>query len=168
MADSVDELEQEAERRRQRRAGSRNPGTSRFPRNPKPPEGEEGNQDGREPERTARDAEREARRLAKQKAEQVEAATVEPGPVPEAPASVVVEDAKRKRPKSIPFYPNPEHDAFLWRVIETASARHMRIPATAVLRLALSRLEEQMTPGDIVRLLGEAEQPKNKMGRPRL
>ncbi|MFF4709598.1 hypothetical protein [Streptomyces sp. NPDC001297] len=75
---------------------------------------------------------------------------------------------KKKRPTSIPFYPNPEHEAFLWRVTAVASERQKRIPATAVLRLALARLEQQMTPSEIVQMLGEVEQPGGRMGRPRL
>lgn len=68
----------------------------------------------------------------------------------------------------MPFYPNAEHEEFLWRITEAASARQKRIPSTAVLRLALTRLEQQMTPSEIVQALGNAEQPEGKMGRPRL
>ena len=163
-ADSLDDLENEAGKRR--RAGrGRNPGEPRFPRTAKPDDAE-----ARRREEAQRRADEREKRL---RAEREQPAPSEPVQVPDEPLPPATDEnsstrTKAKRPKSMPFYPNPEHEAFLWRITEAASARQKRIPATAVLRLALARLEEQMTPSEIVQLLGNAEQTDGKMGRPRL
>jgi len=174
MADSLDALEEEAAARRKRGAG-REAGEPRFPR-------KKSQQDAaaRSDELQKRERERERRRQQAQATEKPAPDSEpppasDPQPAPrreEAPTQTVTEAApktgKRARPTSMPFYPNPEHEAFLWSVTEAAAARQLRIPATAVLRLALSRLQEQMTPSEIVRELGSSVHPEGKMGRPRL
>ncbi|WTD07596.1 hypothetical protein OH717_34075 (plasmid) [Streptomyces albidoflavus] len=169
---SDDPLEQlEAEAAARKRAG-RQPGGSRNPRRRKSSSGDA--QAKAAAELAARQAEAERR---KREAEETEAAAREaeepakpdPSPAPEGPARSQgsPDPASGKRPKAIPFYPNPEHDEFLWQVQEAATARREKIPATAVLRLALRRLSEQMTPSEIVRALGGPVQTQGKMGRPR-
>ncbi|WP_329151238.1 hypothetical protein OG275_38075 (plasmid) [Streptomyces niveus] len=73
----------------------------------------------------------------------------------------------RSRPASTPFYPDPDNEEFLWTVAEAATARREKIPATAVLRLALRRLADQMTPSEVVRALSGPVQTEGKIGRPR-
>lgn len=167
MDDSLDELDKEAQQRSGRGRG-RTAGESRNPRSRKP----QGDDDAAR-RRAERDREREQRRD-REEAEREdppdtgsEADRQSPPPQDEEVGEQGA-GRRRTRPKSIPFYPNPDHAAFLWRVTEAASARQKRIPSTAVLRLALTRLEEQMTPGEIVKILGESVQPEGKMGRPRL
>lgn len=177
MADSLDELEQEAaERSRRTGRRGRNPGQPRHPR-----------KTGTEDEAAKRRQELEERQRERERRREREADKTDPPPPPPPAPESEPEAAsppepdtsgegsegrsggkRAKRPKSMPFYPNPEHEAFLWRVIEAGSARQMRIPATAVLRLALTRLEEQMTPSEIVKAVGDSVQPDGKMGRPRL
>jgi hypothetical protein len=170
MDNSLDALEQEAAARRKK---GRQAGEPRFPRKPSKPQQNDDATGRAAEELQRRDEERRRRREADTEAERSQP---EPPPElqrgeqgetqdsPEVPSS----KRKRARPTSMPFYPNPEHEAFLWSVTEAGAARQLRIPATAVLRLALSRLEEQMTPSEIVRELGNSVQPEGKMGRPRL
>lgn len=168
--DPLEQLEAEADARK--RAG-RQPGGSRNPRRRKSSSGDA--QTKAAAELAARQAEAERR---KREAEETEAAAREAeepakpeasSPAPEGPARSQgsPDPASGKRPKAIPFYPNPEHDEFLWQVQEAATVRREKIPATAVLRLALRRLSEQMTPSEIVRALGGPVQTQGKMGRPR-
>lgn len=171
MADSLEELEREAAERSRRGTGrGRDAGQSRNPR-----------KTGSDDEAAKRRQALEDRQRERDRRRERDADRPEPPPAPEVEVETPPEPdtsgegneersgrRRAKRPKSIPFYPNPEHDAFLWRVIEAGSARQMRIPATAVLRLALTRLEEQMTPSEIVRAVGDSVQPDGKMGRPRL
>ncbi|MGW2724880.1 hypothetical protein [Streptomyces sp. NPDC001492] len=179
MSDSLDDLEREAQSRKGRGRG-RNAGASRNPRNTQDPDEATRRREELERARLAREQRRqqEEEERRRREAEQPPGAGGgdEGDPVPPSPPEEVQGEesgsrGRRKRetrPKSMPFYPNPEHDAFLWRVTEAASARQKRIPATAVLRLALSRLEQQMTPSEIVQALGSADQPDGRMGRPRL
>ncbi|MGW1674616.1 hypothetical protein [Streptomyces sp. NPDC002324] len=164
----MDDLENEAAARRRGDGGRRNAGESRNPRKSASEASETVRREElarREQERLKREQER------RQREEKPEGLSVKeepaPPPSPSTPETEAAADKKQQRPKSMPFYPNPEHETFLWRVTEAGAARQERIPATAVLRLALTRLEQQMTPGEIVQLLGEAVQPAGKMGRPR-
>lgn len=147
MGNPLDELEEEA-RKRSKGAG-RSPGGSRRPR--KAPTAEE------LAEREAERLRREERRQSEEEQARRDAADVPPPPAAQ----------KAGRPKSIPFYPNPEDEEFLWVVAEAAIARREKVPATAVLRLALRRLSDQMTPSEVVRALSGPVQTEGKMGRPR-
>lgn len=165
MASSLDDLENEAAARRRGDGGRRTAGESRNPRKP-------ASEAARREELARREKERQQREEARRRSEATpevlpaKEETASPPP-PSKPEITEAVDKKSSRPKSIPFYPNPEHESFLWRVTEAGAARQERIPATAVLRLALTRLEQQMTPGEIVQMLGEPVQPTGKMGRPR-
>lgn len=153
MADPFAELDQDAQARKR---GSRNPGSSRNPRKLPTPEEV---QRQRDEERARREADRRS---------------PEPAPQPEPePAQAPQPDAapaspgRGRKTRSIPFYPDPDNEDFLWRVAEAATARREKIPAVAVLRFAMRRLEQQMTPSEIVQALGGPVQTKGKMGRPR-
>lgn len=147
MTNPLDELETQAKNRQRR---GRQPGGSRNPR-PRPTEDE----------LRAREEEQRRRRQEREQAETTGQADI----LPEPPVSEP--QPKRSRPKSMPFYPNPEDEQLLWSVAEVAAARHERIPATSVLRFALRRLSDQMTAGEIVRALSGPVQTEGKMGRPR-
>ena len=86
---------------------------------------------------------------------------------PPAPSSGGSEEGRR-RPKSTPFYPDPDNEDFLWQIAEVAASRQVRIPSTAVLRLALRRLQDQMSPERIVQQLEAPVPTEGKRGRPRL
>ncbi|MER7049914.1 hypothetical protein [Streptomyces jumonjinensis] len=146
--DGLDDLDQEAEGRRQRRAAPS--------RRSRPPKSDE----ERRQERERLDEERRERERREREANESK-----PEPVPEP--TPVPAGKKRDRPPSIPFYPDPENEEFLWTVAEAATARREKIPATAVLRLAMRRLSQQMTPSEIVRELSGPVQTGGKMGRPR-
>ncbi|MGW2793629.1 hypothetical protein ACWC9H_27370 [Streptomyces sp. NPDC001251] len=158
MADPLDELEREAAARSRRSAGTS--------RNAVSPEERAARQraarEAREAQAAKRDAERRAR--AQRPVEDQEQGA---GPAQAEADEPRTPRPKKARPTSIPFYPESDNEEFLWRVQEAATARREKIPATAVLRLALRRLEQQMTPGDIVRELGGPVQTTGKMGRPR-
>lgn len=161
MANPLDELEKQAEERRK----GRNPGGSRNPRKPAPSPEEIAA--SRETERVQREERRlaeeaEAARLAKDADEARRAAEDK-----ESETDDGGKRGKRVRPASTPFYPDPDNEEFLWSVAEAATARREKIPATAVLRLALRRLEQQMTPSEVVRELSGPVQTTGKMGRPR-
>lgn len=174
-ASAADELDGEAERRRR----GRDPGGSRTAsRRPTSPQ-----------ERAAaREAERlERQRLKDEAAAAREAAALEAAAREAAAQEAAAQEAareaaqvaaaqeepegrrgnKRPRPKAIPFYPDPGDEDFLWQVTEAGAARQERIPHTAVLRLALRRLAEEMKPSDVVRELGGPVQSTGKRGRPR-
>ncbi|MFD0409960.1 hypothetical protein [Kitasatospora sp. NPDC127116] len=162
MPNGLDEVEQAAEARRR----SRTPGGSRNPRTR-----ERGGEHGGASEAAEqREKERQARRQepvagAGPVSTGEPAATSEPAPVPEpVPAS---EPAKSTRPKSIPFYPDADNTDFLWQIAKAAVDRQEKIPATAILRLALRRLQDQMTPERIVRELGGPVVTEGRPGRPR-
>ncbi|WP_158713510.1 hypothetical protein [Streptomyces sp. NRRL F-525] len=164
---AADALDDEAERRRR----GRNPGGSRTA--------------GRRPTPEERAAKREAERLERQQRKDAEAkaqaaATAAAAAAVgekthgrgqmEPPADPPQEERRggtRPRPKAIPFYPDPPDEDFLWQVTEAGASRQERIPHTAVLRLALRRLAEEMTPSDVVRELGGPVQSTGKRGRPR-
>ncbi|MDX2841024.1 hypothetical protein PV377_18945 [Streptomyces ipomoeae] len=168
-ASAADELDGEAARRRR----GRDPGGSRTAgRRPTSPQ--------------ERAAAREAERLERQRLKDEAAAAQEAAAqkaAQEAAAQAAVREAgqvaatqegpeerrgnKRPRPKAIPFYPDPGDEDFLWQVTEAGAARQERIPHTAVLRLALRRLAEEMKPSDVVRELGGPVQSTGKRGRPR-
>ncbi|MEV0012719.1 hypothetical protein [Streptomyces sp. NPDC047973] len=154
--DALNALEEEAQSRSSR---GRQPGGSRKPRR-QPSAAELAAQ--REEERLKREAARLQRETGDQshKGGQVQPSQ-ELAPVPAASPK------KQTRPKSIPFYPNPEDEDFLWAVAEAATARREKVPATAVLRLALRRLSDQMTPSEVVRALSGPVQTEGKSGRPR-
>ncbi|WP_328484835.1 hypothetical protein OHS71_41145 (plasmid) [Streptomyces sp. NBC_00377] len=166
---AADELDGEAERRRR----GRDPGGSRTA--------------GRRPTSSQeRAAAREAERLERQRRKDeaaaqaaaqaaAEKAAAEEAAVRAAAAQAAAEEEepegrrgnKRPRPKAIPFYPDPGDEDFLWQVTEAGAARQERIPHTAVLRLALRRLAEEMKPSDVVRELGGPVPSTGKRGRPR-
>lgn len=164
MADGVSELEARTERRRRNPKPPRNP-----PKGKEKPEEKtaqaQSMQEQRDEERRRREVEEaeraraEARKLAERRQE------VQEQEEERLPASGG--GAGKKRPTSIPFYPDPDNENFLWEIAQAAAARREKIPATAVLRLALRRLEQSMTPSEIVRELGGAVQSGGKMGRPR-
>lgn len=158
----LDQLEEEASARK--RTG-RQPGGSRNPR--RKPTGVDDTKDKAAAELAAREAEAERRAREREAEEQ---ATADNGPTAEEPGGSQKSpdpEPPSKRPKSMPFYPNPEDEDFLWQVQEAAIARREKIPATAVLRFALRRLSDQMTPSEIVRALSGPVQTRGKMGRPR-
>ncbi|MFI9041633.1 hypothetical protein [Streptomyces sp. NPDC053726] len=115
----------------------------------------------------AREEERQERqKAAEKKAEEEKAETAGPKDEQQEPAQDN-RRAKQIRPKAIPFYPDPSDETFLWQVTQAGAARQERIPHTAVLRLALRRLANEMQPDDIVRELGGPVQSTGKRGRPR-
>ncbi|MEU0670895.1 hypothetical protein ABZ508_34230 [Streptomyces lavendulocolor] len=167
MSNPLEQLEEDASARK--RTG-RQPGGSRNPR--RKPASEDDVKAKAAAELAAREKEAERRRAereAEEKAAARKGPTVDepegsqeppaPPPDPGPPPS--------KRPKSMPFYPNPEDEDFLWQVQEAATARREKIPATAILRFALRRLSDQMTPSEIVRALSGPVQTRGKTGRPR-
>lgn len=162
MSNPLEELEEQADARR--RTG-RQPGGSRNPR--RKSTGGDDAKTKAAAELAAREKEaerRRAERVAEEKAPADSGPTAdEPDGSPEPPNP----EPLSKRPKSMPFYPNPEDEDFLWQVQEAAIARREKIPATAVLRFALRRLSDQMTPSEIVRALSGPVQTRGKMGRPR-
>ncbi|MFD8146131.1 hypothetical protein [Streptomyces sp. NPDC059708] len=161
MPDALDQMNQQAEDRK-RGTGNRSPGATR---------------NSREAERQRRQAEREKaaqeeaarEKAAREEAEREKAAREEAERESKGSANPqgAVTAKVRTRPTSMPFYPDSENEEFLWQVREAATARREQIPATAVLRLALRRLEQQMTPSEIVRELGGPVQTTGRMGRPR-
>ncbi|MFD6917940.1 hypothetical protein [Streptomyces virginiae] len=161
MSNPLDQLEEDASARKRR---GRHPGGSRHPR------GKQAADDAKAKaaaELKARQEEAD-RRAREREAEETEAANS--GPTAEGagePQDPPAPERLSKRPKSMPFYPNPEDEDFLWQVQEAAIARREKIPATAVLRFALRRLSDQMTPSEIVRALSGPVQTQGKMGRPR-
>ncbi|MGX1976844.1 hypothetical protein [Streptomyces kronopolitis] len=161
----MDELELEAQGRKRRKG--REAGTSRNPRS---------RQSKTEEERQRRAAEakkREEERQERRRREEDQRSDPEPPPTtPEPDGREGGEDEsdhpkKRKRPASTPFYPDPDNEAFLWAIQSEAVKHREKIPATAVIRLALRRLRDQKTPAEIVQELGGPVQTNGKMGRPR-
>ncbi len=176
--DGLDEIEQQAEsRRRGRQAGaSRNGRGSRVPV-PTKEEREAAEERARQEELVKRESERQARaekelrerEVAEESArrERDAADAEEPNP-PELPESDSVPDKpKQARPKSIPFYLDQDNEDFLWEIAKEAVERQEKIPATAVLRLALRRLQDQMSPARIVQELSVPVPTEGKKGRPR-
>ncbi|MFC8670823.1 hypothetical protein [Streptomyces sp. NPDC057199] len=166
--DGLDDLENQAERRRRGAAPPRNPKPTRETGQQKAERLERERQQREESRRQEEERREEEDRQAEAEkaAREAEAAAREPKASGDGKGSG--SRPKVARPKSMPFYPNPEHETFLWSIREAAASRQQAVPATAVLRLALTRLEEQMTPSEIVKALGSAVQPEGKMGRPRL
>lgn len=172
MSNPLDQLEEEANARK--RSG-RTPGGSRNPRRKPADEGDAKAKAAarlaarqKEAERRAREREAEENPAGENPVKDDGSTADEPAGGQEPPAPPSPEPmAKRQRPKSTPFYPNPEDEEFLWQVQEAATARREKIPATAVLRFALRRLSDQMSPSEIVRALSGPVQTQGKMGRPR-
>lgn len=172
MTNGLDDIDKDAEERR-RRTGKRNPGGPRRPRKTREErEAEEkAAQDQREAERQARKAaaEEAARKAAEEeaarRAAEEEAATEESAKEEAAPKAKP--GAKRTRPPSIPFYYDEDNMDFLWRIADAATAMRSKVPNAAVLRLALRRLEQEMTPREIVQELSGPVQTEGKLGRPR-
>ncbi|MER6845802.1 hypothetical protein [Streptomyces platensis] len=163
--DGLDELEREAQDRKRRKG--REAGTSRNPR--QRPKVEEERQ-RRAAEAKKREEERQERR--RREAEQLSDPEPPPvGPEPdgqdEGEGESDAPPKRRTRPASTPFYPDPDNEAFLWAIQSEAVKHREKIPATAVIRLALRRLQDQKTPAEIVQELGGPVQTKGKMGRPR-
>lgn len=169
MADGLDDLEKQAE---ERRARGRKPGGSRHPR-PTKEEREARAADARQvrdAERKRREEERrqEAEAAAKRQAEaDAEAARTraeQDEATPDVPADT---HKKRPRPDSQTWYPDPDNVEFLWAITEAATTQREKVPATAVIRFALRRLQDQMAPGRIVQELSGPVQTEGKLGRPR-
>ncbi|GGX36671.1 hypothetical protein [Streptomyces chryseus] len=166
MPDAIDALEEDANRRQ--RSGKRQQST---PRNPRKLPTEE--------ELQAREEERQRRRSSEEGQKEPAATSAASGSTPEADAAERNDDQgdepnadeapakKRPRPASQTWYPEEDNEEFLWQVAQEATARREKVPATAVIRLALRRLEDQMTPAKIVQELGGSVQTQGKRGRPR-
>jgi len=175
--DGLDEIEQQAEgRRRGRQApASRNGRGSRTA--PSKEERDAAAERARQEELVQRERERQARaeKELREREEAEESARrerdsgdAEEPSRPELPESdPVPEKPKQARPKSIPFYLDPDNDDFLWEIAKAAVVRQEKIPATAVLRLALRRLQDQMSPERIVQELSVPVPTEGKKGRPR-
>jgi hypothetical protein len=172
MADGLDELEEQASSRRR----GRNPGGSRNKRNRAEEERQRREQElaVREQERKRREEERQRReeeeRLRREEEERQERETevrYQSDPEPELSDRSTAGAATRRRPPSIPFYYDPDNEEFLWEITEVAAARRTKVPASAVLRLAMRRLQDQMPVERIVQELGGPSPVTGKRGRPR-
>ncbi|WP_037859670.1 hypothetical protein [Streptomyces sp. NRRL F-5065] len=162
MSNPLEELEEQADARK--RTG-RQPGGSRNPR--RKPTGGDDVKTKAAAELAAREKEAERRRAEREAEEKAPADSGPTADEPDGSQGPPEPEPLSKRPKSTPFYPNPEDEDFLWQVHEAATARREKIPTTAVLRFALRRLSDQMTPSEIVRALSGPVQTRGKMGRPR-
>lgn len=172
--DGLNEMEEAAAARRSRGA--------RPPRNRRAKESSEEKAERLKAELEAKEAARRNREEAdrRQREESEAAEEVERQAAEAARARAEAEEQERRRagaeegrkkaarPTSMPFYPDPDNEEFLWAVAEAATSRRVKVPATAVLRLALRRLEQDMTPSEIVRVLSGPVRTEGKMGRPRL
>lgn len=166
-ADGNDKLD-EAAKRRSRGA--------KPPRNPRPKETPEDRAARLQREQEQREEARRKREEAEQREEEERRRAEEDEERKAAEARRQAEDEERKaagasvgkkRPTSIPFYPNPEDEELLWLIQEAATAARVKVPATAVLRYALRRLRDQKSPAEVVQALSGPVQTKGKMGRPR-
>ncbi|MGW3201930.1 hypothetical protein ACWDBD_46940 [Streptomyces sp. NPDC001118] len=169
-ADGLDELEQQAAQRRRR-----NPNP---PRNPRPKETAEAKaerlrkeQQAREEARRRREEDERRRREEEERecrgADRPSGETDAEPPADAEPPEESPTGGQRLRPKSIPFYYDESNEEFLWQIAQEAAARREKVPAAAVLRLAMRRLQDQMTPARIVQELGGPSPTTGKRGRPR-
>lgn len=89
------------------------------------------------------------------------------GPAKEA-APPRSDAARARRTPSIEAYLDEELVDWLWQVESAAVAQRMRSVNSPVIRLALRRLQQQMSPEEIVRSLQENAPPSTgRPGRPR-
>ena|SRR5579884_647766 len=171
----LEELEAEAARRRRREPGApRNPRT-RTTAEERRQEAEERRREEleqRERERREREQREEERLRAEEEAARQAAEAESEPPEREAEASSEAEQDRSSQPQrgrtpSIPFYYDPENEAFLWEIQQEAVSRRVKVPASAVLRLAMRRLQDQMPPARIVQELSGPPETTGKRGRPR-
>jgi hypothetical protein len=164
MADGLEELEERANARRR----GRQPGGSRNARNREEEERKRREKELEERERERkRRAEEERRREDQERQAQEAEAEPEPEPESEPPNWNAGGAAPRRRPPSIPFYYDSDNESFLWEITQEAASRRTKVPVSAVLRLAMRRLQDQMSVERIVQELGGPSPVTGKRGRPR-
>jgi hypothetical protein len=173
MADGLEELEERANARRR----GRQPGGSRNARNREEEERKrrEKELEERERERKRRAEEERRREDQERQAQEAEAEDLPPEPEPEPETEPEPESpnwnaggaAPRRRPPSIPFYYDSDNESFLWEITQEAASRRTKVPVSAVLRLAMRRLQDQMPVERIVQELGGPSPVTGKRGRPR-
>lgn len=95
----------------------------------------------------------------------VHASTDTPAPQ-ESPATKASEPVKRTRPPSIEAYLTEDLMDWMWKVRAAGMADRKENVSSAVVRLALEQLREQMSPKQIINALDENPAPQTgKAGR---
>ena len=160
--DGLDDLEPEAQSRRRARGGNRRGEITPEPRRPKLT---------KPIQSTGVPAHPQAGTPASGHTDvPVHASTDTPAPQ-ESAATKASEPAKRTRPPSIEAYLTEDLMDWMWKVRAAGMADRKENVSSAVVRLALEQLREQMSPKQIISALDESSAPqpgkKARRGRAR-